>query len=1155
MHAFFEHLSPGAALGHYTLEERVGRGGHAEVWRARSPDSGGHIALKIMHSREVKDYARFRQEAAVQQRLTHPNIVQVHGLRMVDGYALIEQEFVPGRTLLEWLTRHRPTLELCDAWVLQILDGLAAAHAQGILHRDIKPSNILIDERQHPPRAKLADFGIARVLQDPSAEITAVGMVLGTPGYMAPEQIRGLADVDARADLFGLGSLAYRLLSGRSPFGGGSQYEVFSRTCQGEFPPLAEVAPALPERMVRTVEAALSVRPSARPRDAASFRACWVGDALPDRAEATATLVDALGPPPGDPDRAASPPQTNRRVHADRFFGRGTELAAVGASLAASAHRLVTLKGPGGVGKTRLADEVLARAPQGDWPGGIWRCTLTAARAKGDLVESLRAVLGARLSEAAPLQGLGHALRERGRCLLLLDNLEQIIEPAAEAIETLLQCAPEVVILATSRLPLGLREEFVVEVEALDSKSAVELLLDRAQDLLPSLHPGPEQESLLRGLVERLEGFPLSLELAASRLRVLSLEDLSARLAKGDRVLSRRRRGTESRHSSVEEAIAWSWSLLEPWEQLALAQCSVFRGGFALDAACEVLCLDAFPDSPWEADVLESLVDHSLVRLTRTRDGVRRFELYVSVQDFARAQLARPGAVCSPAGESLTGPSESEHQLWRHASHYAGFGEKKQLSRLQGPRSWPWLQVLVREVPNLTAAHETAAAAASPEHAGWQGCTALALASVFQRTGQTRAALGVLRPAWERSGRSPALRAELGSRLTIVLRQLGDLSQALSVIAATLKSLPAGRLHAHHAKLLQHQGNITRQRGDLPAARRCLEAAMARARAGDAQGLVAQVTGDLGSVSFEAGDYPAAERAYREGLQRHQDLGRDDHANLARGNLGELALARGDLLQARRVFEECIEVARSRGYRRQELIFAVKAARTCLEFGAQSAAAEGFARALALNAHVEDRRRQGQILCGLGELAHRRGDPEAARTHLEEAARLVAALEPRSAGQRGSPRASLGAGRAGGAGTESPAGWLSAPRGGRTPVGTGRVWPGRGGPGCPSGRRASVGGAGWVAPGALLCRPRSGPCDRALVRTPRGAGGSRRMTKGWGEGGPSPTAGRLSLRKESHPRARRCRGSPHLHRRGMRHSQGLRTRWSPRGSRWRSGRR
>lgn len=998
MNVFLDHLSPGLALGHYTLEERVGRGGHAEVWRASSPDSGGHIALKIMRSREMKDYARFRQEAAVQKRLSHPNIVQVHGLRVVDGFALIEQEFVPGQTLLEWLTKSRPTLALCNSWILQVLDGLEAAHAQGILHRDIKPSNILIDERQRPPRAKLADFGIARMLHDPSADLTAVGMVLGTPGYMAPEQIRGLADIDLRVDLFALGSLAYRLLSGRSPFGGGSQYEVLSRTCQGEYPPLASLAPDLPEHVVSTVEAALSVRRSDRPRDAAAFRALWTGQERPQPVPSASTLVDVSDALLGAPGAASGPPLTNRRLHRDRFHGREAELKGVLSVLAGSSHRLVTLKGPGGVGKTRLADEVLAGVDPGDWPGGIWRCNLTAARSRSELVEALRAVFDAKLPGDEPLPMLGQALRERGRCLLLLDNLEQAIEAAADVIEVLCQLAPRLVILATSRVPVGLRGERVIAVEALCRQSAVALFTDRAQGVVPSFQPGPGEQATLEEVVARLEGFPLAVELAASRLRVLSLDELSARLAAGNKVLSRRRRGTEARHSSVEDAIAWSWSLLEPWEQLALAQCSVFRGGFALDAASEVLCLDAFPESPWELDVIESLVDHSLVRLARGSDGVRRFELYVSIRDFALAQLKRVGAVCSSSGESLTGPEQCARHQWRHAEYYARFWGDAQQKKLQGPRAAASLQALARELPNLAAVQELTPTASCPEHPVLQSRAGLVAAIVFQRTGQTRGALRVLEEAWRRPGIEADLLAQLGSRLAVVCRQVGDLNKALSVITQTLENLPEDSLHARRAKLLQHRGNITRQMGDFEGAKRLLRHAMKHAESAGASALVAQITGDMGSVALEAGDYEQAERLYEADVRLHLKIGLPDDANLARGNLGELALARGELMSAREIFEACIEAARSRGHRRQELIFLVKSARTAFEVGAHRAASSRFEQALEINVQVHDQRRQAQIQCGLGELELRRGDLGTARSRLEEAAALAAELDSPTAG-------------------------------------------------------------------------------------------------------------------------------------------------------------
>ena len=764
--AQFDELSPGSSVGMYTLQECVGRGGQAEVWRAHRGDSDEQIALKIVRSPHEVARQRLELEAEVQQRLQHPSIVQVHGLRHVEGLAVIELEFVPGQTLLEWLTRRRPSQELCERWILQILDGLEIAHAHGVLHRDIKLSNILIDESDDPPRAKLADFGLARSLTSPDLEMTRAGLINGTPGYMAPEQIRGVRNLDQRVDLFALGSLAYRLLTGRSPFGGDSEYDVLARTCEGDFTPPGRLEPGLPPRIVQTIEAALSVRRNDRPADARMFRAMWLGEMDPPSVVEEVTWLDPVSPPSLRQATIADLPKTNRKISNDRFHGRSRELRLVREHLDLGRARIVTLKGPGGIGKTRLADEILGSTAVPDWPGGIWRCNLASARSHREMLESLRAVFHLRLPGNDPLDELGRALRDRGRCLLLLDNLEQAIEPAADIVEALTDCAPELSLLATSRIPVGVPGEHVVVLEALDPENAAALFMDRARKVRPNFHPTPEQRALVQQLVVRLDALPLALELAASRLRMLSIEELWERLSSGTRILSRRRRGRDTRHSSVEAAISWSWGLLEPWEQLALAQCSVFRGGFTLDAVGEVLSLEAFEDCPWAIDVLESLLDHSLVRLDCTTDGVRRFDLYESIREFASAQLGREGAVCSPAGDSLTGPKAVRQQRERHASYYARLGEERQYKRLRGAGARSCLATFARELPNLGVAQQLEVGDPALGLAELPARAGLASALVLLRTGQTHPARELLERAWRSPGIGSDLRAQIGSILS-----------------------------------------------------------------------------------------------------------------------------------------------------------------------------------------------------------------------------------------------------------------------------------------------------------------------------------------------------------------------------------------------------
>lgn len=267
----------GARLGPYQLGPAIGAGGMGEVYRARDPRLGRDVAIKILPPEVADDpdrLRRFEQEARAAAALNHPNILSVHDVGTDNGVAYLVTELLEGRTLRNVLShgagrdlqvRHEaglqpaPCVRLEHAldYAVQIADGLAAAHARGIVHRDLKPENVFVTS---DGRVKILDFGLAKVL-DPASEAstalspahTASGVILGTVGYMAPEQIRG-EPVDARADIFAFGCVAYELLAGRRAFAGATTAEIMTAVLRDDPPELAgsriEIRPAL-DRIVR----------------------------------------------------------------------------------------------------------------------------------------------------------------------------------------------------------------------------------------------------------------------------------------------------------------------------------------------------------------------------------------------------------------------------------------------------------------------------------------------------------------------------------------------------------------------------------------------------------------------------------------------------------------------------------------------------------------------------------------------------------------------------------------------------------------------------------------------------------------------------------------------------------------------------------------
>ena len=261
----------GSLLGSYRIEKEIGRGGMGVVWSAYDESLGRRIAIKMVHAQHTDPKARRRlvREAQAVAKLDHRNVVTIHAVvNPPDDAPFLVMEYLEGATLAAHIKLHG-RLEPRDAAALvaQAADGLAAAHAAGLIHRDVKPSNILVDGAGC---AKITDFGLAR-LTERSSDLTQEGILAGTPTYMSPEQARGEPNLDCRSDVYGLGVTLYEVLTGEVPFRGSTR-RVFEQVIHAEPPPPSAWDDAIPRDLETICLKALAKEPERRYQSAAFFR-------------------------------------------------------------------------------------------------------------------------------------------------------------------------------------------------------------------------------------------------------------------------------------------------------------------------------------------------------------------------------------------------------------------------------------------------------------------------------------------------------------------------------------------------------------------------------------------------------------------------------------------------------------------------------------------------------------------------------------------------------------------------------------------------------------------------------------------------------------------------------------------------------------------
>ena len=921
-------FTPGERIAdRYEIRRLLGVGGMGEVYEAWDSGLSIVVALKTLRIAIDSDEAhrRLKMEGFLARSVWHPNICRLYDLGRHDSEGgatwFLTMERLDGVTLSSRLRDvKRLPLGAAQRFAEQLAAALGAAHGAGVVHRDFKPGNVILVNRDGEEQAVVTDFGIARSALEVDGAHGGNGPVVGTLAYMAPEQLRG-DGVGPATDIYALGTVLYEMVTGTLPFPGDSAVAMARDRLAEEAPSPRSVVPQLDERWEAVILRCLAREPKRRFR-----RAEEVADALAGRAVVEAVEGVEL---------------TTRAQHAlplepDNFVGREEEIQELDRNLAGS--RLVTLLGAGGIGKTRLAVRYGWQSLS-EWPGGVWLCDLTEARDANSVASSVARSLAIPLKGDDPVGQLGHAINGRGRCLLILDNFEQVVGHAAATVGRWLELAGEARFLVTSRERLALHgQERVQAVEPLSDETAMELFETRAHWLRPGLELAGSEADAAREIVRLVDNMPLAIELAAGRMRVMSAAEIVAQMRKRFQLLTG---GRGSRHETLEATIDGSWELLSPWERLACAQCSVFEGGFALDAAEAVLDVNTWPKGTGPVDVLQSLVDKSLLRTWTAITGPNawtpeaRFGMYVSLQEFAHARLRENGAIAGGRGLSAERDVQERHGKW-----YARYGSTESIDALNRHGGVDRLRKLERERQNLTVACRRAMERGDGVMAA---ATYRASSEVFMSQGPYATAVEL--------GREVVQKAELGNQ--------------------------------EKAQLLLTLARAERLDGSLRDAVARSEEALVLARKAADRSLEATIIGWFGVLNYDQGAREKTCALCEEALSLQHGVGDRRQEGVIRSTLGLALRDQGKLEEAAANYEAALAIHRELGDRRYEGIVLGFLAGLHRVQGRHSEALAESHEALAIHREVGNRTREGHLLGSLGDRYLEMGQIEKARAHWE----------------------------------------------------------------------------------------------------------------------------------------------------------------------------
>lgn len=650
---------------------------------------------------------------------------------------------------------------------------------------------------------------------------------------------------------------------------------------------------------------------------------------------------------PSGPTAAVKP--KNNLPHAlTSFIGREKEITEIRKSLTST--RLLTLSGTGGCGKTRLALQV-AGTMLDQYPDGVWFVELGALSDPMLLDQAVAKILGAKEQAGKDLRDTIAEWLEPQKLLMVLDNAEHMTSTCAQFAESILRRCPEIALLVTTRERLCVIGELTYRVPSLsipEAQSALageqdltcdaaRLFIDRAKLQRPDFNVTSQDAATLISICRRLDGIALAIELAAARVRMMSLVEMSMHLNERFDLLTAGSSAALPRHRTLTSLIDWSYELLNDAEKTFFRRIAVFAGGWTLEAA-ERVCSGGIVEHSNFLDLLTSMTDKNLV-VTEVATDETRFRMLETVREYARDCLRDTG--------------EEELIRDRHLEYFVGIADK-----LAGPQKDADRQkMLIR----LDKDHDNLRAAL-----GWCATT------------MNRSASGL----------------RLAGDLFWFWRIRGQLSEGRSWIARMLSSSTGNNEGEDYARAYKAAGTLAYFQDDYSAAETYFHQALAIWQKLGHRMRIASALGNLGNVALNRGDYATAHKLMTQALLMAREDGDTRHIALGLGNLGTLSHDMGDLEAARSLLEECVSVSRQFG-RWSSGAATARLARVRHAQGEHQTALTLLTEALNSQREFEDKQSIARTLVWLGAVLHDCGDIQAAKEHLKEALAIQQAVGDR----------------------------------------------------------------------------------------------------------------------------------------------------------------